>query len=84
MRRRKKHVGKVRKVLAHNLKSLMKQRYPDHPNRPLALAKDARISLSSVQRTMEARTGASVDTIEAIAIVFGVQPFQLLISPAKK
>lgn len=78
-RRRAKQIGKIRKVLARNVLELMEQRYRENPNRPLALAREARLSLSSVQRTMEARTGASVDTIEAIAKVFRVQPFELLI-----
>lgn len=83
-RRRAKRVGKIRKVLAANVIELMDFRYAEHPNRPLALAKEAKLSLSSVQRTMEARTGASVDTLESIARVFGMQPFQLLIERPKK
>lgn len=79
MKRRSKRIGTIRKVLARNVVELMKQRYRDNPNRPLALAKDARLALSSVQRTIGAKTGASVDTLEALARVFRAQPFELLI-----
>jgi hypothetical protein len=74
----------MRKILAQNIDWLMEQRYPDNPNRPLALAKEARVSLSSVQRTLSGQTGASVDTVEVFAKVFGVAAFDLLIPRRKR
>ena len=79
MTRRGKQVGALRKTLASNVVRLMEQRYRDRPNKPMELAKAAGVTLSTVQRTIGAKTGASVDTVEMFAKVFGVQPFELLI-----
>jgi len=68
----------MREVLAQNINRLMEQRYAASSNRPLALAKDAGVSLSSVQRTLSRETGASIDTVEAFSRVFGLQAYQLL------
>jgi methylphosphotriester-DNA--protein-cysteine methyltransferase len=77
--RKRKTPGELREVLAQNINRLMEQRYKETANRPLALAKDAGVSLSSVQRTLSRETGATVDTVEAFAKVFGLPPFQLLV-----
>lgn len=69
----------MRRVLARNISRLMEERYRDHRNKPMALAKDAGVTLSTVQRTLSGITGASVDTLEVFARVFSVQPFELLI-----
>lgn len=69
----------MREVLAQNVNRLMEQRFKEQANRPLALARTAGLSLSSVQRTLSRETGASVDTVEAFAKVFGLPPFQLLV-----
>lgn len=68
----------MREVLAQNINRLMEQRYRESSNRPMALAKDAGVSLSSVQRTLSRETGASIDTVEAFARVFGLSAYQLL------
>jgi hypothetical protein len=68
----------MREVLAQNINRLMEQRYQSSSNRPLALSKDAGVSLSSVQRTLSRETGASIDTVEAFARVFGLSAYQLL------
>lgn len=77
--KKRKTPGDMREVLAQNLNRLMEQRYKESSNRPLALAKDARLSLSSVQRTLSRETGASIDTVESFAKVFGLPPFQLIV-----
>lgn len=48
-------------------------------NKPGAVAKDAGVSLSTVQRIMSAQVGASLDNIEAIANVFDLSAYQMLI-----
>ena len=77
--KKRKTPGEMREVLAQNINRLMDQRYRDSANRPMALAKDAQVSLSSVQRTLSRETGASIDTVESFARVFGLPPFQLLV-----
>lgn len=69
----------MRELLAQNINRLMEQRYKESSNRPMALSKEAGVSLSSVQRTLSRATGASVDTLEVFAKVFGLPPFQLLV-----
>jgi len=68
----------MREVLAQNINRLMEQRYKESSNRPRALAVDAGVSLSTVQRTLSREAGASVDTVESFAKVFGLQAYQLL------
>lgn len=77
--KRRKVPGEMREVLAQNVGRMMEERYKEHPNRVLSLARDAGVSLSSVQRVLGRETGASLDTIEAIAKVFGLPPFQMLV-----
>lgn len=69
----------MRELLAQNINRLMEQRYKESSHRAMALAKEAGVSLSSVQRTLSRETGASIDTIESFARVFGLPPFQLLV-----
>lgn len=76
---KRKTPGEIREVLAQNVNRLMEQRYKESSNRPLALARGAGVSLSSVQRTLSRETGASIDTVEAFAKVFGLPPFQMLV-----
>lgn len=57
----------------------MEVRYRESANQPRALAKDADISLSSVQRVIAGQTGPGVDTIECIANAFDLSLYQLLI-----
>jgi hypothetical protein len=77
--RKRKQPGELREVLAQNVNRMMESRYRESSNRPMALAKEAGIALSSVQRTLSRETGATVDTLEVLAKVFGVQPFHLLV-----
>lgn len=69
----------MRHVLARNVRALMDKRYAEVGDRPTALAKAANTSLSTIQRVLRAGTGASIDTIEAIASVFELSAYQLLI-----
>lgn len=71
--------GFMRAILAANVKALMELHYREHTNRPRALAKDAGVSLSTVQRVLAADVGASLDNIEAIAACFQLSTYQLLI-----
>lgn len=71
--------GFTRHVVGANVRALMDLHYREHSNKPMALAKAAGISLSSVQRVLLAKTGPSVDTIEMIAAAFQMSCYQLLI-----
>lgn len=52
---------------------------PHITNRDLYLAEKAEIGLGTVQRTRDCETGASVDTLEALARVLGIAPYEFLI-----
>lgn len=69
----------MRSVLAENVRKLMAKHYASSNNRPLALSKDARVSLSTVQRILAQKTGATIDNIEAIAAAMGVSAYQLMV-----
>jgi len=69
----------MRYVLADNVVALMDRKFGDRENKPGALAKAAGLSLSTVQRTISAESGASVDTIESLALALDVFPYQLLL-----
>lgn len=69
----------MRSVLAQNVEQLMFKHYALASNKPKSLAGDAKVSLSTVQRVIAAEVGASLDNIEAIAGVFGLSAYQLLI-----
>lgn len=69
----------MRDILAANVAALMERELSGCDNKPMMLAKKADISLSSVQRIMNKQTGASLDTIESVALALGVSPYQLLI-----
>lgn len=64
----------------------MESYFKDKPhvtNRALYLAEKAELGLGTVQRTRDGETGASVDTLEALARVLEVSPYELLVpSPA--
>ena len=77
--RKKKVPGIMRDVLAANVKALMEREFAGSDNKPMCLAKKADIALSSVQRTLKGRTGASIDTIEALSVALGVSPYQLIL-----
>ena len=69
----------ARGVLAQNVHNLMRRSFKESANMPLALAKAAKISLSSVQRMLSGETGATLDNIHAVAEVLDVAIYQLLI-----
>lgn len=69
----------MRHVLAENVAALMALHFKESRNRPKALAGKAGVSLSTIQRILEARTGATLDNIEAIAEVFELSVYQILI-----
>ena len=71
--------GLMREVVKANIRSLMERVYKDSRNRPKSLAKDAEISLSSVQRMLEGTTGATIDNLEAVASALDVSVYQLLL-----
>ncbi len=71
--------GFMRSVLAHNVEELMHRHFSMSSNKPKALAAQAKVSLSTVQRIIAAEVGASLDNIEAIASVFEVSTYQLLV-----
>lgn len=56
---------------------------PHITNRALWLAEKAELGIGTVQRTLSCSSGASIDTLEAIAKVLGVQPYKLLMPSAK-
>lgn len=77
--KRPKTPGFMRQVLAANVRLLMLQRYRDSQNKPKALAKDAGVSLSTVQRILAGANGTNLDNIEVVALALQVSSYQLLI-----
>lgn len=77
--KRRKVAGFMREVVAQNVRALIAHHYKDADNKPKRLAEDARISLSSAQRVLSAEVGASIDTLEAIANVFEISVYQLVL-----
>lgn len=71
--------GFMRHILATNVGKLMETHYRESRNRPKALAKDAGVTLSTIQRMLKAEVGASLDNIEAVADAFDISVYQLLI-----
>ena len=69
----------MRQVLAQNVRGLLEIHYRDATDRPRALAKDAGVSLSTVQRIINLEVGASLDNLEAVAGAFQLSAYQLLI-----
>lgn len=81
-----KGVGIMRSVVSDNLKRCMDSYFKDKPhvtNQTLYLAEKAELGLGTVQRTRDGETGASIDTLEALARVLEVSPYEFLVpSPA--
>jgi transcriptional regulator with XRE-family HTH domain len=80
--RRRKTPGFMRSVLAKNLKALIDHHYCDiekPTNRYIKLAKKTGMSVSSIQRFVNAQQGASIDTIETLAYAFDLSPYHLLL-----
>ncbi|HEX5125737.1 MAG TPA: helix-turn-helix domain-containing protein [Rhodocyclaceae bacterium] len=74
----KKSPGSARLLLARNVKQLMDAHFADSANKPKSLANEAALSLSSIQRVLAGDVGASIDTMEALATVFGLTVPELL------
>lgn len=70
--------GAVRKAFAKHVRELLASKYKDSPNKPMALANDAGISLSSVQRAISGDAAPTLDTVEAIACALRVEPYRLI------
>lgn len=77
--KREKVPGFMREVLADNVKRLMEHHYAASSNQPKALAKDADVSLSTVQRILGKKTGATLDNIESIATAFHLSVYQIMV-----
>lgn len=74
---------RLRRVLAQNLLVLMKRDYPlsrhgEKSHAEKALAKDAGISHSSVQRALNEDKGKTLDLVADLAVAFSLKPSQLL------
>jgi hypothetical protein len=75
----------LRPIVADNLEQHMERFFKnksDITNRPLWLATKAKLGIGTVQRTLNCETGASIDTLEAIAKVLGIRPYKLLMPSA--
>lgn len=77
----------LRPIVADNLEQYMdvffRRRHPEVTNRPLWLAKKSNLGIGTVQRTLACESGASIDTLEALAKTLGIQPYKLLQPSAK-
>ena len=71
--------GQLRKVVAANVDLMAKIEFRDEANVPLALAKLANVSKSTIQRILEAKVGAELETIEKVAKALGLIPYQIFI-----
>lgn len=69
----------MRSILGANVKNLMEHHYRESANKPKALAVDAHVSLSTVQRILVGETGATIDNIESLATAFSLSAYQLLL-----
>lgn len=68
-------------LVARTVELLRDQKYRSLPlvtDRNRALAKDADVTLSTIQRIVGAETGATVDTLDALASALGCRPQDLL------
>lgn len=75
----KKVPGFMRAVVARNLDALIAEHYPPNSDANRALAKAAGCSMSTIQRARGQVSGASIDTLEAIAGCFNLSSYQLLL-----
>ncbi len=70
----------MRAVFAENVQNLMDSHFKDNPNRPMKLSKESGVSLSTVQRILAQKVGASLDNIESIAEVFDLSVYQIMLA----
>jgi DNA-binding Xre family transcriptional regulator len=71
----------LRELVARTVILLRDRKYralPTVTDRNKALAKDADVSLSTIQRIVDAQAGASVDTLDSLAKALEVRPQDLL------
>lgn len=71
--------GTMRAVVADNIKRRMEVCFEQSTNRPKSLAKEAGMSLSSIQRILSTEQAPTTDALEKIAIALDVAPYQLLL-----
>lgn len=69
----------MRQVVAQNLTNLMEAHMPLAGSKHKTLAEAAGVSLSTVQRICNQEVGATIDVLEALASVFHLSVYQLLI-----
>lgn len=69
----------ARLVFRDNVETLMRYRFRDEDNQPLALAKAAGVTLSSVQRVLSGNTNTKVDTVSKLADAFGLSVYQMFL-----
>ena len=60
----------------------MEARYKDRGDKPKALAEAAGVTLSTVQRVINAEIGATLDTVDMLAKALRCEPYQLLLDDA--
>ena len=72
----------LRKTLAANVRARMEARYKDRGDKPKALAEAAGVTLSTVQRVINAEIGATLDTVDMLAKALRCEPYQLLLDDA--
>lgn len=77
--KKRKVPGFMRTVVADNVRRMMEYKFAESRNRQKALAKEAGITLSSVQRVLNCEVGASIETLEALAAALDLAAYQLLL-----
>jgi len=68
----------VQKILAENIQALMDANKMELGSQP-KLAKAAKLDQTTVGRVLAAKHKVQIDTLEALAAAFGVEPYQLLV-----
>jgi transcriptional regulator with XRE-family HTH domain len=76
--KKRKVPGVMRQVLAENVRASMEREFAVAANKPKELARAAGVTLSTVQRVLEADVGASIDNIESIAKALRSSAYDLL------
>lgn len=73
----------LRTQVASNLDRLMKAHADIHLDTPGKLAAKVGIGRNTVKRALDAESGCTLETLEAIAKAFPVEPWQLLVPNMK-
>lgn len=74
-----KAAGVARRIFSENVRRLMEVHFRESPNKPKALALAAGVTLSTIQRALSEENAQTLDTVEAIALAFKLQPHQMLV-----